>query len=163
MPFGLTNAPAAFQKLMERALAGLNPEEGPDFVKVYIDDVIILSPTLTDYLAHLRQVLDRIREAGLKLKPSKCKLVAAEVKYLGHVLTPEGLKINPTTASAVRDFPRPKNLKEVQQFLGLSSFYRRFINGFAALAQPLHQLIRKEIHFHCSHECQQSFDGLKNY
>ena len=75
--------------------------------------------TLTDHLHHLRQVFDRIREAGLKLKPTKCRFVAPEVEYLGHVLTPEGLKTNPATVSAVREFPVPTNLKEVGQFLGL--------------------------------------------
>jgi len=87
--------------------------------------------------------------------------VAPEVKYLGHVLTPEGLRTNPATVSAVREFPVPTNLKEVRQFLGLSSFYRRFINGFTAIAQPLHQLTRKEVHFRWSIECQQAFDTLK--
>ena len=89
MPFGLTNAPAVFQRLMQQVLAGLNPEEGPDFVKVYIDDVLVFSPTLGDHLDHLSQVLARIRKAGLKLKPSKCHFIAKEVEYLGHILTPE--------------------------------------------------------------------------
>ena len=146
---------------MEQVLAGLNPEQGPDFVKVYIDDVIVFSPTLTDHLRHLRQVFDRIREAGLKLKPTKCRFVAPEVEYLGHVLTPEGLKTNPATVSAVREFPVPTNLKEVRQFLGLSSFYRRFINGFAAIAQPLHRLTWKGVHFQWRVECQQAFETLK--
>ena len=161
MPFGLTNAPAVFQRLMERVLAGLNPEQGPDFVEVYIDDVLVFSPTLTDHLHHLRQVFDRIREAGLKLKPTKCRFVAPEVEYLGHVLTPEGLKTNPATVSAVREFPVPTNVKEVRGFLGLSSFYRRFINGFAAITQPLHRLTRKGVHFRWSVECQQAFETLK--
>ena len=89
MPFGLTNAPAVLQRLMER---GLNPEDGPDFVKVYIDDVLVFSHNLEDHLEHLRLVLLRIREAGLKLKPSKCCFVTTNIEYLGHVLTPEGLK-----------------------------------------------------------------------
>ena len=105
MPFGLTNAPAVFQRLMERVLAGLNPEDGPDFVKVYIDDVLVFSHNLEDHLEHLRLVLLRIREAGLKLKPSKCCFVTTNVEYLGHVLTPEGLKPNTSTVSAVADSP----------------------------------------------------------
>ena len=161
MPFGLTNAPAVFQRLMQQVLAGLNPEEGPDFVKVYIEDVLVFSPTLGDHLDHLSQVLAQIRKAGLKLKPSKCHFIAKEVEYLGHILTPEGLKPNPATVSAVKEFPQPTNLKEVRQFLGLSSFYRRFISGFAAVAQPLHQLTRKGVHFRWSPECQRAFETLK--
>ncbi len=84
MPFGLTNAPAVFQRLMQQVLAGLNPEQGPDFVKVYIDDILVFSPSLADHLDHLQQ---RIRNAGLKLKPSKCHFIAKEVQYLGHRLT----------------------------------------------------------------------------
>ena len=162
MPFGLTNAPAVFQRLMQQVLAGLNPEEGPDFLKVYIDDVLVFSPTLAEHLDHLRRVLVRIREAGLKLKSSKCHLIAKEVEYLGHILTPGGLKPNPTTVSAVKEFPRPTNLKEVRQFLGLSSFYRRFVTNFAAVAQPLRQLTRKGVHFRWSPECQQAFETLKS-
>ncbi len=123
---------------MQQVLAGLNPEQGPDFVKVYIDDIL---PSLADHLDHLQQVLGH---AGLKLKPSKCHFIAKEVQYLGHRLTPEGLKPKPATVSAVKEFPQPTNLKGVRQFLGL---YRRFIRGFATVAQPLHQLTRKGVHF----------------
>ena len=127
MPFGLTNAPAVFQRLMEKVLRGLNPVDGPDFVRVYIDDVLIFSSSLEEHIDHLTQVIKRIEKAGLKLKPSKCKFVAREVQYLGHLLTPEGLKPNLSTVLAVRDFPQPSNVREVRQFIGLSSFYQRFI------------------------------------
>ncbi len=133
MPFGLTNAPAVFQRLMQRVLARLNPEQGPDFVKVYIDDILIFSPSLADHLDHLQQVLRRIMNAGLKLKPSECHFITKEVQYLGHLMTPEGLKTNLATVSAVNEFPQPTNLKEV---LGLSSFYRRFIKRFATVVHP---------------------------
>ena len=78
------------------------------------------------------------------------------------MLTPEGLKTNPATVSAVKDFPTPKNLKEVRQFLGLCSIYRRFINGFATIAHPLHQLTRKGVHFQWNTDCQQAFETLKH-
>jgi len=94
MPFGLCNAPAAFQRLMERVLTGLNPEDGPSYVAVYLDDVLIFSRTLQEHLYHLQTVLDKIIEAGLKLKPSKCKFMQQEVRYLGHIITPSGLKPN---------------------------------------------------------------------
>jgi len=114
MPFGLTNAPAVFQRLMEQVLMGLNPEEGPDFVSVYIDDILIYSETLEDHLQHLERVIERLEVAGLKLKPCKCHFMKQEVEYLGHLITPTGLRPNPNTISSVREFPVPKDVKGVQ-------------------------------------------------
>ena len=162
MPFGLTNAPAVFQRLMHKVLLGLNPKEGPDFVSVYIDDVLVFSPTPETHLEHLKKVINRIREAGLKLKPSKCCFVREEVEYLGHLLTPSGIKPNPKTTRAVTEFSVPQNLKQLRQFLGLSSYYRRFIKNFSTIAYPLNQLTRKERQFVWSTECQESFDKLKS-
>ena len=161
MPFGLTNAPAAFQRLMQKVLMGLNPEEGEDYVAVYIDDVLVFSRTLEDHLEHLRLVIDCLQQAGLKLKPSKCHFVREEVEYLGHLITPQGLKPNPRLVTAVRDFPVPQNLKQLRQFLGLSSYYRRFIPKFAKIAQPLHGLTRKDTAFDWGTACQEAFEALK--
>ena len=105
MPFGLTNAPGVFQRLMQRVLAGLNPENVPDYVAVYLDDVLVFSRTLEDHLEHLHCVIQRIRDAKLKLKPSKCQFIRKEVKYLGHIVTQEGLKTNPRITAAVAEFP----------------------------------------------------------
>ena len=161
MPFGLTNAPSVFQRLMQRVLLGLNPEEGPDFVYVYIDDVLVFSRTLDDHLEHLGRVIRRIQEAGLKLKPSKCHFLRTEVECLGHMITPQGLKTNPALVSAVKEFPTPRNVRETRQFLGLSSYYRRFISSFAKIARPLHQLTKKEAQFIWNEECQTAFKTLK--
>ena len=87
MPFGLTNAPAVFQRLLQRVLMGLNPVDGPDFVTVYIDDVLIFSETLEEHLTHIHSVLKRLLDVGLKLKPGKCKFLRKEVEYLGHIRT----------------------------------------------------------------------------
>lgn len=134
MPFGLTNAPSVFQQLMEKILSGLNPEDGPDFVAVYIDDVLVFSRTLEEHLQHLRQVIQRIRDAGLKLKPSKYSFVREEVEYLGHIITPHGLKTNPRLTSAIVDFPQPRTLTELRRFLGMCSYYRRFVLNFSKIA-----------------------------
>ena len=91
MPFGLTNAPAAFQRLMQQILLPLNPRHGVEFVNVYVD-IIIISSSLEDHLNHLRQVVSKLLEAGLKLKPSKCHFARAEVDYLGFQVTPKGLE-----------------------------------------------------------------------
>ena len=91
MPIGLKNAPAVFQRLIQQVLYGLNAMDGPDHVAAYLDDVLVFSETLQDHLAHLRQFLERITEAGLKLKPAKCHFVRQEVDYLGHIITPRGI------------------------------------------------------------------------
>ena len=122
MPSGLTNAPAVFQRLMQRVLMGLNPEEGPDFVAVYIDDIVVFSHTLEEHIDHLRLVFERLVEAGLKLKPVKCHFIRREVEYLGHIITPQGLKTNPRLVTAVQDFLVPRNMQEIRRFLGMSSY-----------------------------------------
>lgn len=161
MPFGLTNAPGVFQRLMERVLAGLNPPDGAAFVVVYIDDVLVFSRSLEEHLEHLRRVILRICEAGLKLKPSKCHFIREEVEYLGHLITPQGLKTNARLTAAVAEFPRPQNVSEVRRFLGLSSYYRRFVSNFARVASPLHALTRKGAEFEWTNECEVSFQALK--
>ena len=143
MPFGLTNAPSVFQRLMQQVLTGLNPDSGPSFISAYIDDILIFSTTLEQHLEHLRLVLQRSCEVGLKLNPAKCRFVRKEVEYLGHILTPNGLKPNPTLVRAVREFPIPTTVQELRRFLGLASYYRRFIPKFVSVAQPLHQLTCK--------------------
>ena len=140
---------------------GLNPASGPDFVAVYIDDVLVFSPTLTEHLTHLQAVIKRISEAGLKLKPSKCRFVRSEVEYLGHLVTPQGLKTNFKLVEAVRQFPRPTDVSGVRRFLGLSSHYRRFISNFARIAEPLRELTRKDATFRWTQACEDGMTQLQ--
>ena len=157
MPFGLCNAPAVFQRLMQRVIMGLNPEEGPDFVAVYLDGVLIFSETLEDHLRHVRIVIEQVMATGLKLKPVKCHFVRQEVEYLGHLITPDGLRHNSNRVAAVREFVTPRSVTEIRQFLGLASYYRCFIPKFAKIAQPLHQLTKKGAQFDWTSECQTAF------
>ena len=113
MPFGLTNVPAIFQRLMQRVLSGLNPAEGPDFVAVYIDDILIFSRTMEEHLHHIEQVLAQLQLAGLKLKPTKCHFHCQRVEYLGHLITPQGLEPNTGRIRAVADFPAPTSVTQV--------------------------------------------------
>ena len=159
MPFGLKNAPGVFQRLMQRVLMGLNPENGPDFVATYLDDVLIFSTTFEEHLVHLRSVLDRLLEVGLKLKPAKCHFICQSVEYLGHLVTPQGISPNPARVAA---YPTPTSVKEMRQFVGIASYYRRFIKGFAKVAQPLHALTQKGAVFKWSVSCQEAFQHLKN-
>ena len=104
MPLGLTNAPDVCQGLMQRVLQGINPVSGPDFISGYIDDMLVFSATLEEHLEHLRQVITRMKNVGLKLQPTKCRFVRKEVRYLGHVITPEGLKPDLRLVEASEDF-----------------------------------------------------------
>ena len=161
MPFGLTNAPAVFQRLMQQVLCGLNPEEGPGFVDVYIDDILIFSRTIEEHVPHLRQVFAIIRAANLKLKPLKYHFLRHSIEYLGHVFTPQGLQPNSKQVAAVQDFPVPENASQMRQFIGLTSYYRRFINKFAGTTAPFHGLTRKNAEFQSIPACQSAFEALK--
>ena len=140
---------------------GLNPESGTSFVAAYIDDILVFSTTIQEHLRHLQLVLERLQQVGLKLKPAKCRFARKEVEYLGHIITPDGLKPNPSLVSAVREFPVPTCLKELRRFLGLASYYRRFIPKFASVAQPLHHLTGKGVPFEMTEAAASAFEELK--
>ena len=157
MPFGLVNAPATFQRLMQVVLSGLTQK----VCHVYLDDVLVFGRTFEEHLQNLCSVLDRIRSAGLRLKPKKCCIGRMSVEYLGHVVSADGVRTDPKKLVAVRQFPTPTDVKALPSFLGLASYYRRFVPGFSKIAAPLHALTKKEVEFVWSAECQEAFDRLK--
>ena len=157
MPFGLINGPATYQMVMNQILGGLNWK----ILLVYMDDIVIFSNSFEDHLAHLELVFTRLREANLKLKPSKCKFAAQKVLYLGHYITPEGIHVNPAKTEAVRSFPTPKSEKDVRSFLGLCSFYRKFVKSFATIAVPLHKPLLKDASFDWTSNCENAFQLLE--
>ena len=161
MPFGLTNAPAVFQRLMQQVISPLNAVSGSDFVSVYLDDILVFSRTLDEHLKHLHVVIQRLAEVGLKLKPVKCRFAHQELEYLGHVVSHNGLKTNSRLIAAVQEFPIPQTVHDVRRFLGLASYYRRFIANFSRIARPLHQLTHKGALFLWSQECSRAFKELK--
>ena len=138
MPFGLTNAPATFQRLMETCMGDLYLSQ----CLVYIDDVIVFSRTFEEHLQRLEGVFQRLHDAGLKLKPSKCSFFQQSIKFLGHQVSAEGVSPDPDKVAAVKAWPIPSNVSEVQSFLGFLGFYRRFIQGFSKIAKPLHDLVQ---------------------
>ena len=157
MPFGLCNSPATFQRLMEGVLAGLSP----DTCMVYIDDVIVTGKTFEEHLANLKEVLKRLRAAGLRLKLTKCFFAGSRVVYLGFVVSRDGISPDPQKVEAVGDFPQPHDVGRLRSFLGLASYYRRFIPGFSTVANPLFVLTRKNVDFVWSPACEKAFQNLK--
>ena len=158
MPFGLCNAPATFQRLMDMVLAGLQWTN----CLVYLDDIIVVGKTFSQHLRNLTQVFERLRAAGLKLKPTKCHLCSEQVEFLGHVVSPEGVSTDPKKIAKVAEWPIPTSKKEVQQFLGLAGYYRRFISEFAKIARPLHRLTEKTATFNWDNDCQEAFETLRD-
>ena len=158
MPFGLTNAPATFQRLMEAVLSGLSRNICLD----YIDDILVIGRSFEEHMNHLSKVFDRLKEAGLKLKAQKCKFGAGEVIYLGYQVTQNGLAPTPDKIRAVRDYPTPTDVRTLRSFIGLASYYRRFVPCFAAIASPLHALTKKDVSFEWSPACELAFTQLKS-
>ena len=118
MPFGLTNTPAMFQRLMDKLFNGWN------FVFIYLDDILIASRNFEEHISHVTEVLQRLQDVGLKVKPSKCRFAEKQVDYLGFSISAAGVHPTHRNILAVKKFPRPQTVKEVKQFLGLANFYR---------------------------------------
>ena len=133
-----------------------------DICLVYLDDIIIFSQTFGDHLKHLNDVFSRLRSANIRLKPSKCSFACSEVEYLGHVVSRDGIRPDPSKINAVEEFPIPRCTKDVRSFLGLANYYRRFIKNFAAIALPLNKLTREHVHFLWDSECDIAFSTLKS-
>ena len=157
MPFGLCGAAASFQRLMEILLAALTWES----CLVYLDDIIVFSRTFEEHLVRLQSVLSRIRNGGLKLKVKKCTFCAPQVKYLGHVVSKDGLSPDRRKVSAVNHFPIPQDLTQLRSFRGLIGYYRRFIQDFSMHAEPLFRLSKKNVPFVWGRDQEKAFSYMK--
>ena len=155
VPFGLAQVPAYFQLLMNKVLKGLK------FAMTYLDDIIIFSQDELQHLEHLEIVFSRLREAGLKMKRSKCDFVKSEIHYLGHLISPEGISPLPNKLDSIKHMPVPNSAKEIKQFLGLTGYYRKFVPRFADISRPLTTLTKKDTKFEWTSACQKSFELLK--
>ena len=158
MPFGLCNAPATFQRLMDVVLGRLKWT----IALIYLDDIVVYSKTFSEHLFNLAQVFEALRRANLTLKPSKCNFGEDELLFLGHIISKDGISVNPAKIRAVENFPRPKRKRDVMSFLGLCSYYRRFIHSFAKIAKPLHSLTEDSVPFKWNDEAENAFQILKN-
>ena len=160
MPFGLCNAPATFQRLMDFVLEGLIG----DFCLVYLDDIIVYSKDKSDHLRHLQIIFDRLRQNNLKLKISKCHFMKSEVQYLGYVVNRHGLLPQQSKLDILANFPAPTTITQLQSFIGLASYYRRFVSNFSMIASVLHQAAAgKNKKLVWTKECQEAFDILRSY
>ena len=156
MPFGLCNAPQIFSELMSIVLQDLDT-----FALAYLDDILIFSETIEDHEKHIKTVFDRLRQHGLKLKAKKCSFVKDQTEYLGFVIDKNGIKPNPDKVAAIRTLPSPCTVREVRSFIGMCSYYRRFIPNFSKIAEPLVGLTKKYARFKWDNNCQNAFDFLK--
>lgn len=169
MPFGLCNAPSTFQRLMQRIFG----DQQCQSLLLYLDDIVIFSSTVAQHLERLEVVLRRLQEEGLKAKVTKCAFFQREVRYLGHVISDQGVATDPSKVEVVANWQPPTTISQLRSFLGFASYYRRFVEGFAKLAAPLHRLVaelggsrsgKRSMHALAekwSNECQQSFEELK--
>ena len=155
MPFGLSNAPSSFQRMMNKLFRDL------PFVTTYIDDILVHSSEERTHRQHLQEVFDRLREAGLTLRGSKCHIGMSEVSYLGHVFSAQGMRPDEGKVRRVQEWPVPTDVMAVKQFLGLASYYRRYTQNFAEIARPLNNLAQKNTPFVWSPECEAAFQTLK--
>lgn len=157
MPFGLKGAPATFQRLMDQTLKGLL---GSDCF-VYLDDIVIYSNSIEDHISKLNNIFQRLLLAKLKLQPQKCHFLKREIIYLGHKCSQNGCEPDPEKTNTIQNIREPTNVKEIQSFLGIANYYRRFIPNFAKTALPLVKLTRKNNQFQWDDNCSSSFNTLK--
>ena len=155
LSFGLTNAPAVFQREMNRVLADL------PFVLVYLDDILVFSKSAEEHAEHLKQVLARLREHKLYAKMAKCFFFRDSVEFLGHVVSADGVQVDPKKVSVIREWPPLRDVHAVQQFLGLGNYFKHYIQGYAKLVAPLRKLTEKSVPFAFEGAAVKAFENLK--
>jgi hypothetical protein len=157
LPFGLCNAPATFMTLMQNVFADMLDV----CVIVFLDDVLIFSRTKEDHVRDVRRVLERLRQHKLYAKEDKCELFKEQIDFLGHVISGDGIAMDPSKIKAIQEWPALKSVDDVRSFLGLCGYYRKFVHRFSHIAAPLSDLTRKENEFKWTEVEQRAFDELK--
>lgn len=157
LPFGISTAPSYFSSKLSELFRKLLYKG----VMVYIDDIIVSSTCAKSHLELLQEVFSILRKANLKIKASKCKFAVSEVKFLGHILSAEGVQADPAKLKVVKEYETPKNIKTLRAFLGLTNYFRRFIPNYSRIAQPLTKLLKVDTPFVWSDDCQTAFEALK--
>jgi hypothetical protein len=157
IPFGLCNAPATFQRLMDTVLRDILWQ----FVIVYIDDINVDSKTFDEHLLHLEQAFLRLKQAGLKLSLEKCFFFKDKIPFLGHVVSRKEIHTDPEKLRTIKEFPVPKDLMQLQGFIALASYYRKFVKGFSSIAEPLNRLLKKNTPYIWSKDQHDAFEKFK--
>lgn len=158
MPFGAAGAPATQQRMVDKLLAGMKWISA----LAYLDDVVIFSSTFADHLKHLELFFKRVKEANLQLQPLKSRLCQRETGYLGFLVSAEGVRPDPAKTEPIKSFPTPKDKKAVRSFLGIGSYYRRFIRNFARISEPLQRLVPESAKFEWGEQEQIAFETIKS-
>jgi len=164
MQFGTTNAPADFQSYINDTIR----EAVDSFASAYLDDILIYSNSIEEHEEHVKWIMERSLKAGLYLKPEKCEFHKETVKYLGLIISTQGVSMDPDKVDTVRNWSQAKktangrlnNLFEVQQFLGFCNYYRRLIKGYSDVAEPLTRLTEKDVSFEWLEDQQMAFEGM---
>ena len=159
MPFGLTNASTTFMDLMNHVFRPYVDQ----FVVVFIDDILVYSNDWKDHDTHLRVVLETLKKEQLYEKLSKCEFWLREVSFLGHIISEEGIRVDPKKIEVIIEWKPLRNVTEVRSFLGLAGYYRRFVKGFSMTVAPMIRLLQKNTRFEWSEKCQASFEKLKAF
>ena len=160
MPFGLCNASATFQRSITRALQKIQQRHG-SVVMAYIDDIVIATETIEDHIKRIKEVFECLREAGFKMRAEKCDFMRTETKYLGRIVSADGIKPDPDAVAKIREWLPPRNKEEFQSFLGFANYYRDFVPFHAANVQPMQELLKKNQHFCWEERHQEAFDSVK--
>ena len=156
IPFGLTNAPATFNRSMERIF-----QKHRAYTEVFFDDIIIHSHTLEEHKEHLKEIFQELRANRLFVNEKNSEFFTQEIRYLGHIISKDGIRMDPDKLRVINEWPTPTNLHELRSFIGMCSYYRRFIQKNLILARPLHDLIKKRVQFKCTAKENQVFKDLK--
>lgn len=157
MPQGLHTSPATWQRFIDKVLG----EDLKPYVFVYLDDIIIVSQTFESHLILLNKVLSRLEKAGLTINLDKSKFCRSELKYLGFVVNEKGLQVDPEKVAAISSYKRPKTRKQLKRFIGMASWYRKFVPAFSSIMAPLHALTSLKNAFKWSPECEFAFESIK--
>ena len=160
MSFGLCNASATFQRSITRALQKIQQRHG-SVVMAYIDDIVIATETIEDHIMRIKEVFECLREAGFKMRAEKCDFMRTETKYLGRIVSADGIKPDPEAVTKIQEWLPPRNKEELQSFLGFANYYRDFVPFHASKVQPMQELLKKNQHFCWEERHQEAFDSVK--